>query len=123
MRAMCERFPDLGVLAGADPMMLPVLRAGGAGCITATSNAGPQSLRVVWDNWQDEGRAGEVEAAQARIVEWRTLSNSYIQLPTVKAMVARIRGDMTWLNMMPPLVELSEAERQAVWAEMDRLGG
>jgi 4-hydroxy-tetrahydrodipicolinate synthase len=123
MRAMCERFPALGVLAGADPMMLPVLQAGGAGCITATSNAGPAALRVVWDNWQDPAKAGEVEAAQTRIVEWRNLSSSYAQIPTVKAMVARVRGDLTWLNMMPPLVELGQNERQAVWAEMDRLGG
>ena len=122
MEAMCARFPDLGVLAGADPMMLPVLRAGGAGCITATSNARPDALRVVWDGWQDPARAAEVEAAQERIVTWRTLGNRYVQIPTVKAMVARKRGNDTWVNMMPPLLELTEAERQDIWAEMERLG-
>jgi 4-hydroxy-tetrahydrodipicolinate synthase len=121
MRAMCEKFPALGVLAGADPLMLPVLQAGGAGCITATSNVQPGALRVVWDNWRDPAKADEVEAAQARIVEWRNLSSSYVQIPTVKAMVAHRRGDITWANMMPPLVALSEPERQAIWAEMDRL--
>lgn len=123
MQAMCERFPDLAVLAGADPLMLPVLKAGGAGCITATSNIRADALRVVWDNWQDPDRADVVEAAQNRIVDWRTLSARHVQIPTVKAMLARKRDDMTWLNLMPPLVELTEEQRQDVWAEMERLGG
>lgn len=123
MRALCERFPDLGVLVGADPFMLSVLRIGGAGCITATANVRADALRVVWDNWQDESRADVVEAAQNRIVAWRKLANSYVQLATVKAMVARRRDDLAWLIPMPPLVELTEDERQAIWAEMDRLEG
>ncbi len=123
MKAMCDRFPGLGVLAGADPMMLPLLRVGGAGCITATSNLRSDALRVVWDGWNDPARAAEVEAAQARINDWRALTNAYAQLPTVKTMLARSRGDLGWLNLMPPLVELGVAERESVWAEMARLGG
>lgn len=119
----CESFPDLGVLAGADPLMLPLLRAGGAGCITATSNLRADALRVVWDGWDDPARAREIEAAQARIFDWRALSNRHAQLPTIKTMLARRRGDLGWLRMMPPLVELTEAQRQDVWAEMERLDG
>lgn len=123
MRAMCERFPDLGVLAGADPFMLPLLKLGGAGCITAASNLRADALRVVWEGWNDAAKASEVDAAQERIITWRTLCTRYVQLPTVKAMVARVRGDLGWLNLLPPLVELSEAERQDIWSEMERLGG
>lgn len=123
LKELCEKHPGLGVLAGADPLMLPLLRMGGAGCITATSNLRAEALRVVWEGWNDPAKADEVEAAQARINDWRTLTNKYVQLPTVKTMLAKRRGDMGWLNMMPPLVELSEAERKDVWAEMDRLGG
>jgi len=123
MQAMTERFPDLGVLAGADPLMLPVLQMGGAGAITATSNLRADALRIVIDHFADPAQAGAVEAAQARINEWRTLSNRFVQLPTIKAMLARARGDRGWLNLMPPLVELSEAELKDVWDEMERLGG
>ena len=56
MKTMCDRFPKLGVLAGADPMMLPLLRVGGAGCITATSNLRADMLRVVWETWDKPGR-------------------------------------------------------------------
>jgi 4-hydroxy-tetrahydrodipicolinate synthase len=122
LQGFCERFPDLGVLAGADPLMLPLLSVGGAGCITATSNLRSDALRVVWDAWDDPARAGEVEAAQARINDWRALTNRYVQLPTIKTMLARRRGDLGWLNLMPPLVELPEDQRQDIWAEMERLG-
>lgn len=123
MKAMCGRFEKLGVLSGADPLMLPLLRAGGAGCITATSNLRSDALRIVWEGWSDPARAGEVDAAQARINDWRTLSNRYVQLPTIKTMLARSRGDLGWLNLMPPLIPLAEAEREDIWAEMKKLGG
>lgn len=121
MRAMCEAFPALGVLSGADPLMLPLLRMGGAGCITSTSNLRADALRVVWDNWRNPGREAEIEAAQARINAWRTLSNAHVQLPTIKAMLAHARGDRGWLNVMPPLVELGAAECRDIWERMDRL--
>jgi 4-hydroxy-tetrahydrodipicolinate synthase len=123
MKAMVERFPGFCVLAGADPLLLPLLRIGGAGCITATSNLRSDVLRVVFDHWNDPARAGEVEAAQARINDWRTLTNAYVQLPTVKAMLARSRGNKGWLNVRPPLVPLGDEDCQKVWAEMARLGG
>lgn len=121
MNSMVERFPDLAVLSGADPLMLPLLKIGGAGCITATSNLRANDLRMVWDFWNDPLRANDVEAAQARINDWRSLTNRFVQLPTVKTMLARSRGDVGWLNLMPPLVELTEAERADIWTEMDRL--
>lgn len=123
MKAMVDRFPALGVLAGADPLLLPLLQMGGAGCITATSNLRSMDLRVIWDHWANPERAAEVAAAQDSINGWRTLTNAYVQLPTVKAMLARSRGDMGWLRLRPPLVELDAAQCDTVWAEMARLGG
>ena len=121
MGGLVSRFPGLGVLAGADPLMLPLLKAGGAGCITATSNLRADALRVVWDSWDNPDKQDDVTAAQARIGAWRNLSNNYVQLPTVKAMIARTRDDLGWLNMMPPLVELPETERTDVWTRMEEL--
>ena len=121
MGGLVSRFPGLGVLAGADPLMLPLLKAGGAGCITATSNLRADALRVVWDSWDNPDKQDDVTAAQARIGAWRNLSNNYVQLPTVKAMIARTRDNLGWLNMMPPLVELPETERTDVWTRMEEL--
>lgn len=123
MHAISARFPGFGVLAGADPLLLPVLQGGGAGCITASSNLVARELRVVYDHWNDPAKAEEVRAAQEVIVAWRNLTNSYTQLPTVKTMLAKRRGDMGWLNVHPPFSPLSRDEAEQVWATMDRLEG
>lgn len=121
MQAFASAFENFSVLAGADPFMLPLLRSGGAGCITSSSNLIGAHLRVVFDNWFDAAQAEKVEAAQARINAWRDLSNAYVQLPTIKAMLARRRNHAGWTRVRPPLVELTEAEIATVWAQMDRL--
>lgn len=121
MHAMSARFPGFGVLAGADPLLLPVLQGGGAGCITASSNLVARELRIVYDHWNDPAKAEEVKAAQDTIVAWRNLTNSYVQLPTVKTMLARRRKDLGWLNVHPPFSPLDRDEQEKVWAEMQRL--
>lgn len=121
MEAFAEAFEDFSVLAGADPFMLPLLKAGGAGCITSSSNLIGRHLRVVFDAWFDATQSAKVDAAQARINAWRDLSNAYVQLPTIKAMLAKRRNHPDWTRLRPPLVELTEAERQVVWGKMAKL--
>jgi len=121
MTGMIDRFPGFSVLAGADSLLLPLLRAGGAGCITATSNLRADALRTVWDHWRDPQRAEDVAAAHDALVAWRDLANSNVQLPTIKAMLAKARGDDGWLRLRPPLVALNDVDREQVQAEMARL--
>ena len=121
MQNYANSFEDFSVLAGADPFMLPLLRSGGAGCITSSSNLIGKHLRVVFDNFHDETQNDRVEQAQQRINAWRDLSNAYVQLPTVKAMLAKRRNHQGWTRLRPPLVELTEAEIANVWARMDAL--
>jgi 4-hydroxy-tetrahydrodipicolinate synthase len=121
MQAFASSFENFSVLAGADPFMLPLLKTGGAGCITSSSNLIAKHLRVVFDHWFDPAKAEAVDAAQAHINAWRDLSNAYVQLPTIKAMLAKRRGHDGWRRLRPPLVELTETEVASVWAKMDEL--
>ena len=121
MEAFAKAFDDFSVLAGADPFMLPLLRAGGAGCITSSSNLIGKHLRVVFDNWFDPAQNDKVDAAQARINAWRDLSNAYVQLPTIKGMLAKRRNHEGWTRVRPPLVDLTATERDAVWTKMSEL--
>lgn len=84
MEALVERFPGLAVLAGADPLMLPLLRKGGAGCITATSNLVAADLAFVFRHHADAARAAEVEAAQARIVAARNRASRFAQMASLR---------------------------------------
>ncbi|MBX4905271.1 dihydrodipicolinate synthase family protein [Rhizobium bangladeshense] len=114
MQAIVAACPGFSVLCGADPLLLPLLKAGGAGCVTATSNLVADSLRTVYDNVHDATRSVEVETAQARINAFRTLSNSYVQIPTIKAMIGLKTGNVGWRRTRPPLVPLNDAEYAAL---------
>jgi 4-hydroxy-tetrahydrodipicolinate synthase len=114
MEALVERFPGLAVLAGADPLMLPLLRKGGAGCITATSNLVAADLAFVFHHFDGPGRAAEVEAAQARIVAARNKASRFAQMASLKVMLAERLGDEGWRRMRPPLLPLSPEEASAL---------
>lgn len=110
MTAMVERFRGFSVLAGADPLMLPLLRLGGAGCITATSNLVASDLAFIYRHHAEPARAAEVEAAQARVVAARTRVSQFAQIASIKALIARQTGHADWKNVRPPLLPLTETE-------------
>ncbi|MDB5585690.1 MAG: dihydrodipicolinate synthetase-like protein [Devosia sp.] len=110
MQAMVSAFPGFSVLAGADPLLLPLIKAGGAGCITATSNLVARSLRTVFEHCADASKAAEVETAQARIMAYRTLSNDYTQIPAIKAMVGLQSKIPSWSRVRAPMLALDEAK-------------
>lgn len=114
MEALVERFPGLAVLAGADPLMLPLLRKGGAGCITATSNLVASDLAFIFRHFDDPNRAVEVEAAQTRITAARNRASRFAQVASLKALLAQRTGDQGWRRMRPPLLPLSTEEAAAL---------
>ena len=123
MQAMAAEQRGFSVLAGADPLMLPLLQAGGAGCITATANIIASSLRSVFDNFDDPTKAGEVEAEQATIGAYRALATSYVQILAVKAMLSFKSGEPGWNRVRPPLLPLDQAQLAELGRKYAALGG
>ena len=121
MKKTVERFPGFSVLAGADPLLLPLLQAGGAGCITATSNLRADSLRYIFDHINNSSLKAEIDQHQKRINDWRNLSNSYAQLATIKAMISKVRGDARWCALRPPLTAITVQEQEKIWAQMQQI--
>jgi 4-hydroxy-tetrahydrodipicolinate synthase len=119
MIELAKTFPQLSILAGADPLLLPLLKEGGGGCITATSNLAARQLRIVFDKYADA--AGAVETAQARIVALREASNSFPQIPTIKAMLAHRYGRDGWANVRPPFIRLTDEQRSQLGSLLDRI--
>lgn len=116
MTAMVERFPGFAVLSGADPLMLPLLKAGGAGAITATTNLVAADLAFVFRHHADPARAAEVEAAQARVVAMRGLASTYAQMASLKTLLAARTGQAGWTRMRPPLLPLPQAQADDLMA-------
>ncbi|WP_051418103.1 dihydrodipicolinate synthase family protein [Roseomonas gilardii] len=114
MLAMVERFPGFSVLAGADPLLLPLRRQGGAGCITATSNLVARDLAFIYRHALDESRAGEVEAAQERVVAMRNRASRFAQMASLKMLTAQRTGHEGWARVRPPLLALDAAEKASL---------
>jgi 4-hydroxy-tetrahydrodipicolinate synthase len=110
MRAILHRFPDFGVFAGTERYLLDILRDGGPGCISASTNLTAPMAAEVYANW-DTDRA---DALQESLIQVRTAIETAPMVPGLKAMMARSSGDTDWLAMRPPLMKLDPAKAQAL---------
>jgi 4-hydroxy-tetrahydrodipicolinate synthase len=120
MTAMVERFPGFAVLAGADPLLLPLLRAGGAGCITATGNVNPGAINKLYQTWKADAAAAD--AQQAALDRTRAVFQSVPIIPGMKRTLADHSGDAAWATVRPPLVELDDTQAAKLSAALAQDG-
>ena len=113
MTAMIEKFEGFAVLAGADPLLLPLLKKGGAGCITATSNLVARDIAYVFAHFNDGDAA--LDAAQQRVVKARERASLFPQIAALKALLAQRTGHIGWHRLRPPLVPLSQENVDQLW--------
>jgi 4-hydroxy-tetrahydrodipicolinate synthase len=119
MEQIVRALPGFRVLAGADPLMRPLLEIGGAGCITAASNLIAAELAIVFRYYAEPLRRTEVEAAQEQIVRMRAIFTRYAPIPAIKAALARRYRDPAWARVRAPLMPLDSAQL----AELEHLMG
>jgi 4-hydroxy-tetrahydrodipicolinate synthase len=116
--ALLERYPGFTVFPGSEVFLLDGLRKGGAGCITATGNVNVPGIRRVYENW----RTPEADALQAEITLARKTIQAYPMVPALKRIVAHFHHDPDWAAVRPPMVPLSEAQSQALLADLAGIG-
>jgi 4-hydroxy-tetrahydrodipicolinate synthase len=118
--AYIEHFAKDGfeVYAGDDSLLLALLKAGGAGCITAASNVNCAVGAKVYAGWQTA--AGE--RAQATLTATRRAVTSVPPIPGLKALVARSTGDAGWQVVRPPHLHLSTEQQTKLFAAFDACG-
>lgn len=119
-RAMLERFQPRGfdVFAGSETFLLATLRAGGAGCISATANVNPRAIARLASQWQ----AADADAQQRALDAVRAAFQKQPMIPALKAAVAHWSGDPQWTSVRPPLCRLEDAQRRELLAALDALG-
>jgi len=113
---LLKEFPGFGVFSGGDESLIDNLRAGGAGCISASTNVSASLARLVYDQWQ----SAEAPALQKRVTAARLLLQSYPFQSGLKEIVAERTGNPLWRNLLPPLQPLPPTQRTellARWAE------
>ena len=121
MAENARRFPGFDVFSGSDELLLPLLRAGGAGCITAVANVAASVAAQVYAAWRtgDEAAAGQ---AQTRLTAIRKEFLPYPLSASLKEIVARNTGRARWRILRPPLVPLFTADAAALARALDDVG-
>jgi 4-hydroxy-tetrahydrodipicolinate synthase len=117
-QAFIDAFARSGfdVFAGSETFLLQNMRAGGAGCISATANVHPAPIARLFDRWQ----GADAEAQQARLDEIRGTFAKFPMIPALKAAIAHYGGEASWATVRPPLVQLTPEQAQALVKELDQ---
>ncbi|MFJ4291033.1 dihydrodipicolinate synthase family protein [Cupriavidus sp. NPDC089707] len=120
VQALVDRFGARGfdVFAGTEAILLETMRAGGAGCITATGNVNPAPIVALYRHWQD----ADAEARQAGLNRTRAAFQQFPLIAAMKEAIAVQSADHAWRNVRPPLTELAQPQRVALMQALDGLG-
>jgi 4-hydroxy-tetrahydrodipicolinate synthase len=115
-----DNFADHGfdVFPGSETFLLRGMRHGGAGCISATANVNPAAIARLFATWS----TADADSQQARLDAIRGIFARYPMIPALKSVVAHYSGDSSWVNVRPPLVELTADQKSSLIAELDRVG-
>jgi 4-hydroxy-tetrahydrodipicolinate synthase len=118
MLGMCARFPGFGVFAGSEQFLIPVLRAGGVGCISATANVTVAAAAEVYRLWQSP----KGDEAQLGLTAQRLAIQAHPLIPALKRIMADRTGNRGWLALRPPLVGLTDAQAAQLRTALDETG-
>jgi 4-hydroxy-tetrahydrodipicolinate synthase len=107
--ALIERGgADFRVFSGSESFLLRNLKAGGAGCISATANVNPAAIRRLYELWQTAG----AEELQQELNELRDCLQVPLMIPALKAVVATFLDDPEWETLRPPLTPLGRDQKE-----------
>lgn len=118
--AMLREFQPRGfdVFAGTEAVLLDTLRAGGAGCITATGNVNAGPIVELYRGWREAG----ADDRQRALNQTRAIFQSYPMIAAMKATIATRRQDPSWALVRPPLVELELAQTAELARRLAQVG-
>jgi 4-hydroxy-tetrahydrodipicolinate synthase len=118
--ALLRDFQPQGfdVFAGSETLLLPTLRGGGAGCITATGNVNPSAIVQLYKTW----RQADADDQQKKLDAQRAAFAQFPMIPAMKAAIAIKTGRKDWAHVRPPLVDLGAEQQQALAASLDQVG-
>jgi 4-hydroxy-tetrahydrodipicolinate synthase len=105
---------DFSVFAGSESFLLQNMRAGGAGCISATANINPAAIHRLYADWQ----SNTADGMQSNLDEIRGIVQRYPIIPALKATIAGFKNDPKWVIVRPPLVSLSNDQKSALIEEL-----
>ena len=110
-RAVIDAFPSLRVFPGSESFLLDGLRAGAAGCISATGNINTREIKRAYVGWS----SATADSLQAGVTRRRQIVESFPLIPAIKAVLARRYDEPTWRNTRVPLMPLDKTREHTLF--------
>ena len=118
MEGMIKNFPEFRVFSGSDTFLLQILRAGGAGAITACNNICAALSARVFANWQND----DAEALQQAVHDVRSIIQKFPLVAALKEIVAQTTGEAGWRRQRPPLEPLLKQDAATLVEQLGAVG-
>lgn len=103
MKSICEAIPGFKLYSGTEKYFLDVLRTGGAGVISATTNLTGYIAAEVYKRWKDDS----AEELQQTLTAARLAFEGASFISSVKYILSQWHENTAWLNIRPPNSRLS----------------
>ncbi len=118
MIGAAKNFPGFSVFAGSDELLLPLIEAGGAGCITACANVGAPLANEIYKGWK---KGGNVLSQHKTLSSLRNTIMQYPLSTALKTLMARHVVNDDWLNIRAPLTRMSNSDRENLFKTFDSI--
>ena len=113
-----QGWNDFRVFVGSETFLLQNMRAGGAGCISATANVNPAAIHNLAENWRGEA----ANYMQQELNDVRAILAEFPMIPALKSTIARFSGVEHWNRVRPPLCPLAADQRRDLYAQLSDRG-
>ncbi|MEQ8207420.1 MAG: dihydrodipicolinate synthase family protein [Woeseia sp.] len=110
-----RQWDDFQIFVGTEALLLENMRAGGAGCISATANVNPAAIVDLYRNWQ----SADADVKQQALSDLRGIVQQRAMIPALKAIVAHYSGKSEWRTVRPPLLSLTDQDCRDLIAALD----
>ncbi len=109
---LLTQLPHLSILTGHEPHVSALMQSGGAGTICGVANLWPSLIAALLE-------PGAAPNDEARIRAFLDIVLPYPFVPAFKAILAWQTGDAAWCAVRPPLLPLTEAECEMLFAALE----
>ena len=113
-----RQWDDFRVFAGSEHFLLQTMRAGGAGCISATANINPNAIYNLYKEW----KSNQADDLQKQLNQVRTILESYPMIPALKSVVSYYSNHPDWTIVRPPFISLEKETQKELIQKLKSLG-
>ena len=118
-RDVIAAFPEIAIYSASESMIVDNAAAGGAGCISASSNVNPAGIRRLIDGLGSD----QQDALLAQVSAVRKIFEGVPLIPSIKAAVALQRDDAAYARLRPPFVAPGAEHDAAIARAVDIAAG